>query len=570
MKTSLAFVLVAATLLQGVAAGAAAGAEGAEYDVVIRGGTIYDGSGRDPYKGDVALRGDRIAAVGALGSATGRQEIDASGLAVSPGFVDMVSGSFETLPVDGRAMSDVTQGVTLTLFGEGETFSIMNERMAKEIRSSLPAAYDYPLEWNSLDGFLTYLERRGVSVNFASLIGAVTVRKYVVGWDDRAPTPEELARMQELVRQGMREGAMGLGICISYDPARYTTTPELIALAKAAGEFGGIYATGMRSESGDVLAAVDEVISIARAAGVKANIDHAKVSGKAHWDQLDAFVRKVEAARAEGVQLYAGMYYYPALWTGLSSSIPPWAFDGGFARMLERTRDPELRPKILAAIRDPDGGYENFYALAGSPDKITFIRFKNEQLNHLLGHTLADAARERGKTPEETILDLLAENGDEIWAAFFTMSEEQVETKLKQPWMMFTSDSGAIAAEPPFTLASTHPRTYGNVPRLLGHYVRDRQLITLQEAIRKLTSLPASVLGITDRGLLATGNYADVVVFDPATIRDNATFEKPHQYSTGVRQVFVNGTQVLRDGVHTGAKPGRAVRGPGWVGRQPH
>jgi N-acyl-D-amino-acid deacylase len=539
----------------------------AEYDLVIRGGMIIDGSGGTPFTGDVAVLGERIAVVDASVSGTGATELDAAGLAVSPGFIDVESSAYESLPQDGRGVSDITQGITLTVFGE-EPHDLMNDRIRAEVLSGRNVDFDYPITWNTLDGFLDYLEQRGVSENIASLTGITSIRKVVVGWDDRAATPAELARMQELVRQAMRDGAVGVGICLSYDLAKFTNTAELTAMAAAAAEFGGVYSTGLRSESGEIIDALDEAIGIGRNAGVKVIVNHAKVSGAAHWDKLDAVIARIEAARAAGVDVYTDMYHYPALWTALSSAIPPWAVDGGFAVLLERLRDPESRRRILTDMRNWTGGWDNYVALAGRPENVIFLRFKNRDMNRLLGKTLADAARELRVSPEEAVLDLLLQNGEEIWSAFFTMSEDNIRRQVTLPWMMFGSDSMPIAAEEPFTLSLTHPRTYGSVARLLSDYVRDQELLPLQEAVRKLSALPAVVFGFRDRGRLKAGYFADVVVFDPAAIEDHATFTDPHRYSTGVRHVFVNGTQVLKDGVHTGAKPGHVIRGPGWVGRR--
>lgn len=551
-----ALVLLAAPLLHG-----------AEFDVVIRNGLIVDGSGTPPRIADVALRGEHIAAVGVGIAGRGTLELDATGLAVSPGFVDVESSAYESLPQDGRGVSDITQGITLTVFGE-EPHDLMDERIRAEMLVGRNVDFDYPVTWNTLGGFLDFLERRGVSENVASLTGITNIRKFVVGWENRKPGAAELARMQELVRAAMRDGAVGVGVCLSYDLAKFTSTAELVAMAAAAGEFGGVYSTGLRSESGEVLDALDEAITIGRAARVRVIVNHFKVSGADHWDKLEAAAGKVEAARRDGVEVYAAMYPYTALWTALSSVLPPWALDGGFESLLGRLREPGTRSRILADLRAWSGGWDNYLALAGSAENVMFLRFKNRELNRLLGKTLADAARELGVTPEEAVLDLLVRNDGEIWSAFFTMSADNVRRQLGLPWMMYGSDSMPVAAEEPFTRSLTHPRTYGSVPRLLSDYVRDGKTLTLQEAVRRLSVLPAEVFGFRARGRLQPGFYADVVVFDPATVEDHATFPDPHRYSTGVRDVFVNGTRVLKDGVHTGAKPGHVLRGPGWTGRR--
>ncbi len=540
---------------------------GAEFDVLIRNGLIVDGSGAPPRIADVALHGERIAAVGADIAGRGALELDATGFAVSAGFVDVESSAYESLPQDGRGVSDITQGITLTIFGE-EPHDLLDQRIRAEMLAGRNVDFDYPVTWNTLGGFLDFLEQRGVSENVASLTGVTNIRKFVVGWDNRAPSAEELADMQELVRTAMREGAVGVGVCLSYDLAKFTSTAELTAMAEAAGEFGGVYSTGLRSESGEVLAALDEAITIGRAAGTRVIVNHFKVSGADHWNQLDAAIARVEAARRDGVELYAAMYPYKALWTALSSVLSPWALDGGFESLLGRLREPVTRSRILAELRAWSGGWDNYLALAGRPENVLFLRFKNRELNRLLGKTLADAARELGVTPEEAVLDLLVRNDGEIWSAFFTMSADNVRRQLALPWMMYGSDSMPVAAEEPFTRSLTHPRTYGSVARLFSDYARDGKVLTLQEAVRRLSALPAEVFGFRERGRLQPGFYADVVVFDPATIEDHATFPDPHRYSTGVRDVFVNGTRVLKDGVHTGAKPGHVLRGPGWTGRR--
>jgi N-acyl-D-amino-acid deacylase len=534
-------------------------------DVLIRGGTIYDGSGGEPFVGDVAIRGDRIALVGDGRDFTAKLNIDAGGLAVSPGFIDMESSSYETLPEDGRGISDITQGITLTVFGEEPT-GLMNDRLREEKRSGRNPNFSYPIEWSTLGGFLAFLEARGTSENFAAFAGITEIRKYVVGWENRPPTGDELARMQELVRGAMREGAMGVGICLSYDLAKFTNTEELTAMALAAAESGGIISLGLRSESGEIFDALAEAIAIARRAELKLVINHLKVSGAGNWDKLDGVIDRIEAARDEGVMIYASMYFYPALWTALSSVIPPWAHEGGMPAMLQRLAEPETRFRILSEMRNWRGSYDNYVALAGKPENVLFLRFKNGALVHWQGKTLADVMEARGVPAEEAVLDLLIENGGEIWTAFFTMAEENIRRQVRLPWVMYASDSEAIASEPPFTLTLAHPRAYGSIPRLFSDYVREARLIYLEEAVRRLTSLPASVLGIRERGMLAEGYYADVVIFDPRAIEDHATFAEPHRYSTGVQHVFVNGTQVLRDGRHTGALPGRFVRGPGWTG----
>jgi N-acyl-D-amino-acid deacylase len=537
-----------------------------DWDVLIRGGTIIDGSGAEPFVADLAVQGDRIAAIGELRGAAAAVEVDATGLAVSPGFIDVESSSYESLPQDGRGLSDLTQGITLTVFGE-EPHDLLEGAIRDEMLSGRNPDFDYPVEWRTLGEFLDVLARRGIAENVASFTGITNMRKHVVGWDDRRATPEQIVRMQGLVRNAMRDGALGVGICLSYDLAKFTDTAELTALAAAAGESGGVLSIGLRSESGEVFKALDEAIGIARDARVTAIVNHAKVSGAANWNKLDGFIERIERARGNGVELYAAMYYYPALWTALSSSLPPWALDGGFAALLRRLHDAEQRARIAADMRASSGGWDNYIALAGKPDNVLFLRVKNRALERFQGRTLADAMAWYGLPAEEAALRLLMENDEEIWTAYFTVSGENIRRQVALPWMLTGSDAMAIAVEEPFTRSMTHPRTYGNVPRLLSDYVREQRLITLPEAVRKLTSVPARVFGLAGRGLLRPGHYADVAIFDPMAIEDHATFAAPHRYSTGVHHLFVNGVPVLKDGVYTGALPGKVLRGPGWSGR---
>jgi len=533
-------------------------------DVVIRGGTIYDGGGGAPYVGDVAIVGDSVVAVGDVGGMRGRTEVDARGMAVAPGFINMLSWATESLIEDGRAQSDIRQGVTLEVFGEGSSMGPLNDAMKREMVEQ-QADLRFDVAWTTLGEYLEHLERRGVSPNVASFVGATTVRVHELGYADRAPTAAELARMQELVRQGMREGALGVGSSLIYAPAAYAKTDELVALARAAGEFGGMYISHMRSEGNRLLEAVDELIGIARAAGVPAEIYHLKAAGQANWGKLDSVVARIEAARAAGIRITTDMYTYTAGATGLDAAMPPWVQEGGYEAWAARLRDPAIRARVAREMATP-GDWENLYRAAGSAERLLLVAFKNDALKPLTGKTLAEVARMRGKTPEETAMDLVVEDGSRVGTVYFLMSEDNVRRQVQLPWMSFGSDAEAPAPEGVFLESSTHPRAYGNVARLLGRYVRDEKLVPLQEAVRRLTSLPAENLRIRRRGRLAPGYHADVVVFDPAAVRDHATFENPHQYSTGVRHVWVNGTQVLRDGEHTGATPGRVVRGPGWTG----
>ncbi|HET7273606.1 MAG TPA: D-aminoacylase [Longimicrobiaceae bacterium] len=535
------------------------------YDVVISGGTIYDGSGSEPYIGEVAIVDDTIAYVGPSQGLSGDQEIDATGMAVSPGFINMLSWATESLIEDPRAVSDIRQGVTLEVFGEGSSMGPLNETMKQEMLDA-QGDIEFAIEWTTLGEYLEHLTESGVSPNVASFVGATTVRVHELGYEDRAPTPEELARMQELVRQGMEEGALGVGSALIYAPGFYAETEEIVALAEAAAEYGGMYITHMRSEGNQVLEAIDETIHIAREAGIPAEIYHLKAAGQNNWDKLDAMIAKIEEARAEGLRITADMYTYTAGATGLDAAMPPWVQEGGYDAWAERLKDPAIRERVAREMSTPTDEWENLYLAAGSPEQVLLTGFKNDSLKHLTGMTLAQVAEMRGTSPEETAMDLVIEDGSRVGTVYFLMSEENVKRQIALPWMSFDSDAGAPATEGSFLESNPHPRAYGNFARLLGKYVREENVIPLEEAVRRLTSFPAENLGIRGRGALKAGNFADVVVFDPATIIDHATFEEPHQYSTGVAHVWVNGTQVLREGEHTGATPGQVVRGPGWTG----
>jgi N-acyl-D-amino-acid deacylase len=537
-----------------------------QYDAVIRNGTIYDGSGSAPFAGDVAIRGDTIAAIGSLGSASGRMEVDAKGLAVAPGFINMLSWATESLIADGRGQSDIRQGVTLEVFGEGWSMGPLNEAMKKEAVEQ-QGDIKYDITWTKLSEYLDELARRGVSPNVASFVGATTVRIHEIGYEDRAPTPEELERMRALVRQAMEEGALGVGSALIYTPGFYAKTNELIELCKAASEYGGMYISHIRSEGSRLLEAIDELITIAKEARIPAEIYHLKASGRSNWGKLDEAIQKIEAARASGLRITADIYTYTAGATGLNATMPPWVQEGGQDAWVQRLKDPAIRKRVAKEMAAPADKWENFFYGVGNPDNILLVGFKNEALKPLTGKTLAQVAKMRGKSPEETAMDLVIEDNSPVDAVYFMMSEENVRKKIALPWVSFDSDAGALAPEGVFLKSSTHPRAYGNFARLLGKYVRDEKVIPLQEAIRKLTSLPAENLKLDRRGRLKEGFFADVVVFDPARIMDHATYEKPRQYATGVVDVFVSGVQVLRDGEHTGAKPGRVVRGPGWKRR---
>lgn len=541
----------------------AGGACAAEYDVLIRRGAVYDGSGAAPRVADVAIAGDRIAAVGDIDVGRAKRVVEAAGLAVAPGFINMLSWACESLLVDGRAQSDVRQGVTLEVMGEGDSFGPLNATMkAEQVAQQRHLRYD--VVWTTLGQYLEHLERRGVSVNVASFVGAATVRIHELGYANRAPSAGELERMQTLVRAAMAEGALGVASALIYAPGSYAGTDELIALCRAAAESGGLYITHLRSEGDRLLEGIDECVQIARAAGIAAEVYHLKAAGRGNWGKLEAAIRRIENARAEGLRITADMYTYTAAGTGLGATMPPWVREGGFEAWMARLRDPATRARIEREMNAPGGDWENFLDGVGSPDGIRLVGFRNDRLKGLTGKTLAEVAAARGTTPAATIVDLVIEDGSNIDAVYSLMSEANVVRQLALPWVSFCSDEAALAPEGIFLRANPHPRAYGNFARLLGKYARDERAIDLAQAIRRLTSLPAETLRIEDRGRLRAGCLADVVVFDPERIRDHAAYEKPHQYATGVRHVWVNGVQVLENGEHTGAKPGRVVRGPGW------
>ncbi len=536
-----------------------------EYDVVIRGGTIYDGSGGDPFAGDIAISGDRIAAVGDIGRAVGRTEIDATGHAVSPGFINMLSWATESLIEDGLGQSDIRQGVTLEVFGEGWSMGPLNEDMKEETIES-QGDIRYPVEWTTLGEYLDWITGRGVAPNVASFVGATTVRIHVLGYEDRAPSEAELEEMRALVARAMEEGALGVGSSLIYAPAFYAETDELIALAEVAGLYGGMYISHIRGEGTGILKNVEELITIAREANLPAEIYHLKASGRDNWDKLKDVIRRVEDARDEDLRITADMYTYHASSTGLDAVMPPWVQEGGFDAWVARLKDPAIRERVRVEMNDPAGEWDNTWLSAGSPDNILLTGFRTDSLRYLTGRTLADVAPMRDAGAEETAMDLVIQDDSRVQAVFFTMSEDNIRRKIAVPWVSFCSDAGAYATDGVFLNSQPHPRGYGSFARLLGMYVRDERVIPLEEAIRRLTSLPAGNLGIRERGALEPGFYADVVVFDPETIADRATFEKPHQYAVGVKHVWVNGEQVIANGGPTGAKPGRVVRGPGWTG----
>jgi N-acyl-D-amino-acid deacylase len=538
--------------------------EDADYDVIIRGGNIYDGLGGDPFSGDVAITGDRIAVIGDLAEASGAIEIDAEGLAVAPGFINMLSWATESLIEDGRGLSDIRQGVTLEVMGEGFSMGPLNESM-KTALIKRQGSIKYDVQWTTLGEYLEFLEAKGISPNVASYVGATTLRVHEVGYDDRPPTDEELARMQDLADQAMREGALGIGSSLIYAPANFADTDEIIALVKVAAAYGGAYISHIRSEGNRLEEGVQELIKISSISGAPAEIYHLKAAGKNNFHKLGNVFELVEAARAAGLEITADMYNYTAGSTGLNATMPLWVQEGGHDAWVERLKDPQIRTRVVAEMKQATDEWENFYVGAG-PENILLVGFNNEKLRPLTGKTLQEVADERGTDPAETAIDLVIEDDSRVGAVYFMMSEDNVRRKVAKPWVSFGSDAGAPATEGAFLESNPHPRAYGNFSRLLGKYVRDEKLISLQEAIRRLTSQPAYNTGIIDRGELTEGFYADVVVFDPEKISDHATFDEPHQYATGVWHVFVNGQQVLKNGRHTGATPGRVVRGPGWEG----
>lgn len=558
--------LFAAPSLAVLAAALSLGAAKAPaYDLVIRGGEILDGSGGKPIHGDVAVKGDRIAYVGPHAPGRGATEIDAHGKAVAPGFINMLSHSEDSLIADGRGMSELRQGVTLEVMGEGNSIGPLTPKMQK-LGKQRQHDIRFPMDWTTLDGGLQSMTKRGISLNVASFVGAGTVRINVLGEDDVQPTPQQLAAMRKLVDQAMQDGAMGVGSALIYAPSTFARTDELAALATEAGRCGGIYISHMRSEGDRALEATDELIEISRRSGAPAEIFHMKTSGRDNWVKEDAFIARIEAARARGQRITADMYTYPASSTGFDAAMPTWVQAGGVEAWIARLKDTATRAKVLAEMHeDHPKTWENSYRQAG-PDGTLLVGFKSAALKPLTGKTLAEVAKERGTSPEDTIIDLIIADGSRIQVVYSSMSEANVAKQMTLPWVSFGSDASAQAPEGVFLLSSTHPRAYGNFVRVLGKYARDEKIITLPEAVRRLAALPAHNLGLHDRGLLKSGYYADVVVFDPKTVTDHATFVKPQQFATGVTDVLVNGQQVLKDGEATGAKAGRVIRGRGWTG----
>ncbi|MGZ5024720.1 MAG: N-acyl-D-amino-acid deacylase family protein, partial [Chthoniobacterales bacterium] len=531
-------------------------------DFLIKGGTVFDGTGSEGRTADVGIRGDRIVAVGQLMPSETTRIIDAHGLAVAPGFINMLSWSTDSLIADGHSQSEIRQGVTTEIMGEGESMGPVNDRVREHM---LAAQKDikYEITWKTLAEYLRFLENHGISCNVASFIGATTIREYAIGFEDKPPTPEQLEEMRGLVRQEMEEGALGIGTSLIYPPAFYAKTDELIELCKVAAKYKGKYISHMRSEGNRLLEALDELLRIARDANIPAEVYHIKAAGQKNWGKLDQLLARIESARKNGLKITADMYTYTAAGTGLDACLPPWTEDGGYEALFKRLRDPATREKIAAEVKVDSDEWENLYLAAGSPEKILLVGFKSEKLKPLTGKSLAEVAKMRGKDPIETIMDLLSEDESRIDCVYFLMSEDNVKKEIAKPWISFGSDEASQAPEGAFLKSNPHPRAYGNFARVLGKYARDEKALTLPEAVRRLSALPATNLGLTNRGFIKEGMFADVVVFDPATISDRATFEEPHQYAVGMKHVFVNGQQVLKDGEHTGATPGRALWGPG-------
>jgi len=532
------------------------------YDTIIRNGMVYDGNGGEPFKGDIGINSDTIAFIGDLSKEKGRNEIDANGMAVSPGFINMLSWSPVTLLEDGNSQGDIRQGVTLEVFGEGESMGPLNPKMKADLQKDQPL-FKFNVDWNTLGEYMHSLEKRGISCNVASYIGATTIRTHVIGEENRDPTATELDSMKALVKQAMEEGALGVGSSLIYPPAFFAKTSELIELCKAAAPYGGGYISHMRSEGNKLHEAVEELITIAKEAGVHGEIYHLKVGGIDNWNKMDSVIKRVERARSEGIDIAANMYTYIAGATGMTASMPPSLQDGGFGKLWERLQDPSTRKEMIKAMKTNAADWENLYYGAGSPERVLLLGFRKNSLSKYIGKTLGEAAKMMNTTPEDAAIDLIIEDSSRVEVAYFLMNEDNVKKQIALPWVSFGSDAGSMAPEGNFLKQSTHPRAYGNFARVIGHYVRDEKVISLQKAIQKLSNVAAHSLNISKRGELKVGNFADVLVFDPAKVKDNATFEKPHQYASGMIHVMVNGVQVLKNGEHTNAKPGRFVKGAG-------
>jgi len=533
-----------------------------QYDLVVRDGMIYDGSGTKPYIGDVAIINAKIVEVSKSIDGKGKHEIDANGLAVSPGFINMLSWATTSLIADGRSLSDIKQGVTLEVFGEGWSMGPLNEKMRVQQLADM-AEFKYEIDWTTLGEYLESLENRGISTNVASFVGATTVRIHEIGFEDRQPTAQELKNMKTLVREAMEEGALGIGSSLIYAPAFYSSTEELIALCKVASEYDGMYISHLRSESNQFLEALDELLTIAKEANIRAEVYHLKAGGKPNHYKMDLAIEKINKARESGLDIATDMYTYVAGATGLNAHMPPWVQEGGYEKWIERLKDPTIREKVKIEMTTDTDEWENLGYLAG-PEGVLFANFRNPDLRKYTGKTLKEVADDMGKHYADVAMDFVIQDGSRVGVVYFLMSEKNVKKQIKLPYMSFGSDAGSIAPEGRFLNSNPHPRAYGNFARLLGKYVRDEQVIPLESAVHKLTGLSADKLKIKNRGYLKEGYFADVVIFNPSTIQDHATFTEPHKLATGVHHVWVNGEQVLKDGQHTGAMPGRVVRGPGY------
>jgi N-acyl-D-amino-acid deacylase len=536
-----------------------------QYDMIIRNGKIYDGSGLPPYIGDIAIEGQIIAEIGkgSLTTVQGKVELDAKEMAVAPGFINMLSWATESLIVDGRSQSDLRQGVTLEVMGESTSFGPLNEFMKKEwLQQQGDIKYD--ITWTTLDEYLQHLIKRGISTNVASFVGSGTIRTNIIGYENRPATKDELDKMCALVRQAMEDGAMGLASALIYVPDCFNNIQELTAMARTAAEYDGLYISHLRSEGDQIEQGVNELLTIARSARIRAEIYHLKLAGQSNWHKLANVIKQIENARAQGLHITADMYPYTAGATGLDAAMPPWVREGGPKAWIEHLKNPEIRARVKKEMSTPSDQWENLYLLAGSPDNVLFMGFKNVSLKHFTGKTLSEVAAQNGAAPEDTMMDLVVGDDSRVDTAYFIISEENVRKELTLPWMSFGSDAESSAPEGVFLQYSVHPRTYGTFARVLGKYVRDESILSLEEAIRRMTSLPATNLKLDRRGMLRSGNFADVVIFDPEKIQDHATYAQPLQYASGVIHVLVNGTLVLKDGEHTGATPGQVVRGPGW------
>ncbi len=533
-----------------------------KYDTIIRNGMVYDGNGGNPFKADIGIKNDTIAFIGDLSGESAKLEVDAKGKAVSPGFINMLSWSPVSLIEDGKSQGELREGVTLEVFGEGESMGPLNANMKKEMQQEQPI-FKFNVNWNTLGEYMQSMEKRGISCNIASYVGATTIREYVIGEDNRDPTPVQLDSMKLLVKQAMEEGALGVGSSLIYPPAFFAKTNELIEMCKSAAPYGGGYISHMRSEGNHLNEAVEELITIAKEAKVHGEIYHLKAAGIGNWPKMDSVIRRVERARKEGIDIAANMYTYTAGATGMTAAFPPSLQDGGFGKLWKRLQDPAIRADMKKIMKTNPTDWENLYSGAGSADKVLLLGFRRDSLFKYQGKTLGEVARIRNTTPEDAAIDLIIQDSSRVEVAYFLMSEDNVKKQLALPWVSFGSDAASMAPEGNFLKQSTHPRAYGNFTRVIGHYSRDEKVIPLEIVIQKLAKVAAKSLHISKRGELKPGYYADILVFDPATVKDNATYEKPQQYSTGMIHVWVNGVQVLKDGEHTNAKPGRFVKGPG-------